>query len=963
MNAPEVPGGAVNTASPATDDVEVDRLVREELQQVATSRTAMLLGGALAMIVFVFVDRALVGRWIAALVISRLSFAVLIVAIAFGIRRRALPVQRALLAIAALAVTATVVVLVANTGGIHSPFLIALALVPFGISLVLPGDMTLATATSVGTLVAGLGIYLAEGETALAGTWLGMSVVIGAMTLFFAREEGARQRDRQRLLLEQRRHLEEIRTSQGRLRAAFEISPDPITLIDLSDLRYVSANPAFCALTGWSEHELVGRTADELGIFRLVDQKATIDARLAAGGALGSEACITTRDGRVRHIRNFAQRLTLGGRPCMLSFSRDETDARAAEEARAAMQAELEHVHARLRRVVDNAPLVLFALDADGTFTLSDGKGLARMGELPGAIVGKQPAEVWADAPELVAACAQGLKGDPCVVTARHARVDQVWQLWWAPVKQRNGSLERVVCVGLEVTDRVVAEESLRASETSFRQLINGLPDVVMVETDGRIVYVNDAGRKLLGYSDAALHARRLADLLHPDSPGRHGDHDTRRAPAPEHPVEQRWVRADGSEQWVEATGLHALFAGRPSCICIARDTSMRRTMEERLRVSDRMASVGTLAAGVAHEINNPLTYIIANLDHARAQVARLRALGGTSELLDELDAGLHDADSGVLRVRNIVRDLKTFSHPDESALTDLDLHAVIESSISMSWNQLRHRARLERSFATDVPRVRGNHARLGQVVLNLLVNAAQAMPEGESNRHCIRVATRLEPQSEVVVLEVADDGCGISPDDLKRIFDPFFTTKEVGVGTGLGLSICLGIVRAMGGEIRADSVQGRGSTFTVRLPVAAAAVAAPQAAEQDAHADERQGVVWVVDDDPMVLRSLRRQLSAAHDVRTFDAAPAVLEAVEQGMRFDVLLCDLMMPVMTGMQLYEAVQQRAPELAERIVFLTGGAFSPAAVNFVSQRRHLEKPIDGRTLRAFTRAFVQGERTV
>jgi signal transduction histidine kinase len=264
----------------------------------------------------------------------------------------------------------------------------------------------------------------------------------------------------------------------------------------------------------------------------------------------------------------------------------------------------------------------------------------------------------------------------------------------------------------------------------------------------------------------------------------------------------------------VEVVGLPVTFEGGEAIMAITRDLTERMHIQQRLRIADRMASVGMLAAGVAHEINNPLAYVTANLGYLGEALKRLDP--GTIDNAAELGDVLEEAHEGCERIRQIVRDLKMFSREDEAPSRPVELKRVLESSINMAWNEIRHRARLVKDF-TEVPPVLAKESRLGQVFLNLLVNAAQAIPEGGADRNEIRVTLRSE--ADRVLVEVRDTGSGIPPETLPRIFDPLFTTKPVGIGTGLGLSISHSIVRGMGGEITVDSVIGKGTTFTVSLP------------------------------------------------------------------------------------------------------------------------------------------------
>jgi CheY-like chemotaxis protein len=306
--------------------------------------------------------------------------------------------------------------------------------------------------------------------------------------------------------------------------------------------------------------------------------------------------------------------------------------------------------------------------------------------------------------------------------------------------------------------------------------------------------------------------------------------------------------------------------------------------------------------------------------------------------------------------MRFIVRDLKIFSRsPAESTTGPVDVNATIASSLRMAWNEIRHRARLVKALGV-VPHVEGNEARLGQVFLNLVVNAAQALPEGHADRHQISVSSSVEDGR--VVVSVSDTGPGIPPEVIGRIFDAFFTTKPVGVGTGLGLAICQRIVTDMHGELTVTSELGRGSTFRVVLPIAldkpVAVVPVAVVASQ-----VRRGRILVVDDEELVARVVTRTLTKDHDVVSLVNARDALALCTRE-RFDLILCDLMMPEMTGIDFHRELSRLVPEQAQRIVFLTGGAFTPEARRFLSEtpREYLEKPYDPGDLRAIVQRHLR-----
>jgi CheY-like chemotaxis protein/two-component sensor histidine kinase len=303
--------------------------------------------------------------------------------------------------------------------------------------------------------------------------------------------------------------------------------------------------------------------------------------------------------------------------------------------------------------------------------------------------------------------------------------------------------------------------------------------------------------------------------------------------------------------------------------------------------------------------------------------------------------------------VRKIARDLRIFSRSEEDVRTVVDIERVLESALRMAWNEVRHRAQLVRDFR-PVPPVEANESRLGQVFLNLVMNAAQAIAEGAADRNHIRVGTREDARGWVLV-EISDTGAGMAPEVLEQLFTPFFTTKPVGVGTGLGLAICQRLVGAIGGEITVESALGRGTTFRVFLPPAraeAGEVARRTGPVPEVEPARRRGRVLVIDDEVMVAAAVRRAIEGEHDVATLNSAVDALQRITGGERFDVILCDLMMPVMTGMDLHAELSRLEPGQAAQMIFLTGGAFTAKARAFLDQvpNPRLEKPFDLANLR-------------
>jgi signal transduction histidine kinase len=246
-------------------------------------------------------------------------------------------------------------------------------------------------------------------------------------------------------------------------------------------------------------------------------------------------------------------------------------------------------------------------------------------------------------------------------------------------------------------------------------------------------------------------------------------------------------------------------------------DVTERKEMQTKLVHAERMASLGTLAGGVAHEINNPLACVLSNLEFMSRGLCEVEDVAPPGWLAETRQV-IGETFKGAERVRRIVQDLRTFTRPSNK-VGPVDMQQVLDLAITMASSQIQHRARLVRDYF-DVPPVQGDASRLGQVALNLLVNAAQAIPDGKPTENEVCVVTRMDGAHRVV-FEVRDTGCGIPLEIRRHLFEPFLTTKPVGKGTGLGLSVCHGIVTSLGGEITVESEVGKGSTFRVSIPVA----------------------------------------------------------------------------------------------------------------------------------------------
>lgn len=477
----------------------------------------------------------------------------------------------------------------------------------------------------------------------------------------------------------------------------------------------------------------------------------------------------------------------------------------------------------------------------------------------------------------------------------------------------------------------------------------------------GEVLDCNEAFAKILGWPDRDSFFAADRPRVYGDATERSASLARLRQAQSLGPTEVPMKRRDGGTVWVSASeSMVALEDGSEVVEGTIVDITDRREMEARLLQVERLASVGTLAAGVAHEVNNPLSYIIANLGYAQEQLSaaaercRARAASTEEAELAQAEEALVEARQGAERVRSIVRDLRMYAQAeDDKAL--VDVASLVESVLDVLRGALSKRARVHRLFQ-PAPPVLANEGRLRQVFLNLLLNALQALPEHDPDRNEIRVAVEASPAGRVIA-EVADNGMGMAPEVQAKAFAPFFTTKGGGA-TGLGLAICRSAIASLGGDIELDSEMGKGTRVRVLLPAGelkpAESVPSPLAATEGAPTLPASSTrrVLVVDDDPVVGQAVRRLLRGNEVVICGDARRA-LGLLTAGPAFDVILCDLFMPGTSGMQLYSALQERDRDAAGRMVFMTAGAFTDESREFLDAvpNERLEKPFEAARLRA------------
>jgi signal transduction histidine kinase len=364
----------------------------------------------------------------------------------------------------------------------------------------------------------------------------------------------------------------------------------------------------------------------------------------------------------------------------------------------------------------------------------------------------------------------------------------------------------------------------------------------------------------------------------------------------------------------------------------------VRAEADAKIATAERLASMGRLAASVAHEINNPLSYVAYNLAFVKESLEP-----GT-----ELDESARDALDGVERIRRIVRDMQSFTRPDDERTTGVDVARAITTAVKMAEGHTKPRARVTVEIG-EVPRVLADETRLVQVILNLVVNAAQAIEEGRAEEN--QIAIRASVRDGQVAIEVADTGRGIAPQHMDRVREPFFSTKPIGEGMGLGLALCETTVKRYGGSLEIDS-KPTGTIVRVRLQIAPDQPGAIASERPPAPTTSAALRILVIDDDVLVGRALKRILGA-YDVTLKQNGREALDLLRGGATFDAIFCDVMMPDCSGMDVYDALAVDRPDLVEKMVFMTGGTFTERAAEFRASvaNTFVDKPVNAATLRS------------
>jgi signal transduction histidine kinase/CheY-like chemotaxis protein len=500
-----------------------------------------------------------------------------------------------------------------------------------------------------------------------------------------------------------------------------------------------------------------------------------------------------------------------------------------------------------------------------------------------------------------------------------------------------------------------MAEESLAASEERLIDVIDRLPDPAFASVGETIVYANRALRQVLDFPDEVLtRPGLLSELVMasgigplPGAEARYGG---------DYRNEITLSSKAGRSVTLEARSMVAQFRGAAVNLSFCRNITEKKQAEAQAMQADRLATLGTLAGGLAHAINNPLSSVVLNLEDL---VRRMPELSERPELARRVEERLTLAKEAADRVARVVSQLRVFSRMRRTEeIGDIDLRRVVEDGLELVANEIRHRGQLELSLR-PVPLIRGVEGRIEQAILTLLIFAVRMLPERPGSRSRLVVETHFH-EGNIDVL-VRCEGAPVPEGMVEQVIDPFSTggLRE----RWIGLAICAEIVRSMGGELEVGG-DDRSSSFCVRLPsegwkdtdAHGVAISAPRSAA----AGSTRARVLVIDDDPGVLSALRLMLQEHHDVTVMQDPHEAVGDIVAGAVYDVVFCDFVMPTMTGEDVYEAVKWQRPGFEGRIVFMTGAAFQQDAERFLSRVKNarIDKPFNLEQIEGLVRRAVE-----
>jgi len=727
---------------------------------------------------------------------------------------------------------------------------------------------------------------------------------------------------------------EALRERERQFRVLAENSTDMISRHDVRG-QYLYVSPSCDLVMGFDPAELVGRSAFD---FIHPDDHAMTKQSLASLQTKRDVQLVTYRirrkDGSYTWVESTTRSIEDASHNVFEIQVATRDIARRKQAELALMESE-----ERLRTVVANLPLVLFSIDPGGTFTLSEGKGLEALRLRPGQVVGQSVFDVYREFPDVLKGIRRALGGEPHVEV--YTVVDNLFETWLTPLLTTEGAVTGIIGVAVNVTERHRMQEAIKASEQMYKALVEQSSDAIYVIQNHRLVFVNRAWEEWFGYSvDEALSPafdffRIVAPESQPLMLERFRTYDAGTMPPLRY--EMKGVTKNGEILDLDVSVARIPWRGRWAVQGVYRDITERKRSEQVILQKQKVESLGVLAGGVAHDFNNLLQAMLGHISLS------LRRVPPESPAF----ANLQKAEKAAERASELTRQLLAYSGRGNFDIRPLSLNSIITENLHLLEVGVHKSIRLDKELASPLPLIDADAGQMQQVIMNLIINASEAIGE-RPGRILIRTQSMhvgaddvplwSQPGNtmevgEYVLLEVNDDGSGMSSDTLRRIFDPFFTTKFT--GRGLGLSAILGIVRGHHGGIRVKSELGRGTSFQLIYPVSSTLVVPAESPTVQPAISQFKGSVLVVDDEADV-REVVVDLLREAGLRTM-VAPNGEAGLTIYRRFkheiDIVLLDLSMPGMGGKETFRLLKAENPDVR---VIMSSGFSESDAMNEISE---------------------------
>jgi PAS domain S-box-containing protein len=766
-------------------------------------------------------------------------------------------------------------------------------------------------------------------------------------------------------ITERKKAEDALRESEERYRAVIEGAHDMIQSV-APDGSIEFVNQAWLDTLGYTEAEL-----PDLNLSKIIHPDSLphcqeMYARVAKGEPVHNiQATFLTKDGREILVEGNAAPRFIGEKVVatqgifrdvterkqmeqQLQEKNEQLDAqneelRAINEELRATEEELQHSQERLERMFESVTDGIVVTTLDGTVLKVNERAAQMMGYASDdELLGKScfdcvaPSDHQKMANNMQRVIKEGLIKSQEYTLRKADGTEFPAELSTNVIKDASGKVIGLITIARDITER-------KQMEKLFKTVTNSSPVGIYIIQDGKFQMVNPQFQKLTGYTEEELLGKDSLDLILAE------DRDMVRKNAVKmlkgertSPYQFRVVNKAGEGRWVMETVTSISYRGRRAILGNYMDITERRQTEERekqleqeLNLAGRLASIGQLAAGVAHEINNPLTGVIG---FSHLMLSR--------DIPNDIKQDLQVINSEARRVAKIVENLLVFAHQRKSGREYMNINEIITRVLELRAYEMKvNNIEVETQLDPELPPTMADAGQIQQVFLNIVLNAEHFMAKAHSRG---KLVVKTEKVNGSIRASFTDDGTGISLENLDKIFNPFFTTKEVGKGTGLGLSICHSIITQHQGRIYAQSTLGKGTTFVIELPIVAEPVRTDKAEEIKKETQKSRGAkILVVDDEKAILTFLSRLLTEwGHTVETINNANTALERLKKE-RYSLILLDIKLPGMSGIELYHHIEKTVPALTRRVMFITGDVMEGTTRDFLekSKAAHITKPLD------------------